>query len=124
MDTTVEITWSQPEAPEIVEPRSIVIRVGDTGWWMGAGRYVFDVILTPENEGGYSVRSAAIIGGNSQGESVTEALLNIADALRGILTSCFNREEEPNRRSGALVPDDESQFVRQVIVDLSDATAA
>ena len=45
----------------------------------------FTVILEPEAEGGYSVSCPALPGCVSEGESLTEALDNIREAIVGIL---------------------------------------
>jgi predicted RNase H-like HicB family nuclease len=45
--------------------------------------YECRVLLCPEEDGGYSAQALRLPGVVSQGESVAEALENIADAFRG-----------------------------------------
>jgi predicted RNase H-like HicB family nuclease len=51
------------------------------------GTYRFPVILSPEGDGGFSVRVATLPGVASQGETEEEALANIKDAMEGTLAS-------------------------------------
>jgi len=45
----------------------------------------FDVILEPEEEGGYTVYCPSVKGAVSFGETIEEALEMIKDAIEGIL---------------------------------------
>ena len=45
--------------------------------------YDFEVVLEPEEEGGYHVYTPAIKGCHSYGQTRGEALKNIADAIQG-----------------------------------------
>ncbi len=47
--------------------------------------YDFEVVLEPEEEGGYHVYTPAIKGCHSYGQTREEALKNIADAIQGCL---------------------------------------
>jgi predicted RNase H-like HicB family nuclease len=47
----------------------------------------FEVVLTPEDGGGYSVSVPALPGCTSQGESREEALAMIREAIEGYLKS-------------------------------------
>ena len=49
--------------------------------------YDFEVVLEPEEEGGYHVFAPAIKGCHSYGETREEALKNIADAIQGCLAT-------------------------------------
>ena len=55
--------------------------------------YRCQVILCPEEEGGYSALAKRLPGVVSQGETEDEALVNIAEALRGALSVYLG---EPN----------------------------
>ena len=47
----------------------------------------FEVVLEPEEEGGYHVSAPAIKGCHSYGQTRQEALTNIADAIGGCLAA-------------------------------------
>jgi len=49
--------------------------------------YDFEVVLDPEEEGGYHVYAPAIKGCHSYGQTREEALKNIADAIEGCLAA-------------------------------------
>jgi predicted RNase H-like HicB family nuclease len=53
----------------------------------------YTVILTPEPEGGYSVRVPALPGCYSQGETVAEALQNVQEAIELYLEVLKQRGE-------------------------------
>ena len=49
--------------------------------------YDFEVVLEPQEEGGYHVHAPAIKGCHSYGQTRTEALENIADTIQGCLAT-------------------------------------
>jgi len=55
--------------------------------------YECRVLLCPEAEGGYSAHAIRLPGAVSQGESVAEALENIADAFRAAISVYQERGE-------------------------------
>ena len=74
------------------------------GWDKLSNTYRCEVILCPEEEGGYSAHCKRLPGVVSQGETAAEALENVAEALGGAL--------EIYREQGAIPWDeiDDSEF--------------
>ena len=55
-------------------------------WLEPLGRsFRFEIRMTPEPEGGYSIFTPQLPGAVSEGENAEEAVRNIAEALRGAL---------------------------------------
>jgi antitoxin HicB len=52
---------------------------------MSAKSHEFEVVLQPEEEGGFSVSVPALPGGHTQGETHDEALAMAKDAIEGYL---------------------------------------
>jgi len=66
-------------------------------------QYEIEVCLQPESEGGYSVYLPRLAGVVSEGETKTEALRNIGEALTGALQTYEELNEEvPWRDSSGL----------------------
>ena len=55
-------------------------------WDEPANRYECKVLLCPEEEGGFSAHALNIAGVVSEGDTLDEALENIADAFKATLT--------------------------------------
>jgi antitoxin HicB len=63
------------------------------------------IIMTPEEEGGYSVSVPSLPGCFSQGETIEEAIMNIREAIELYIESMVEH--------GEAVPDDvEVQVIR------------
>jgi len=65
--------------------------------------WIFNLVIEPDEEGGYVVHCPALKGCWSQGETVEEALQNIKDAMIGWVTvhlrlaQGFVARREPNQ---------------------------
>lgn len=58
------------------------------------GKYIFQAILTPEEEGGYSVATPDLPGCFSYGETYQEAVFMAADAMKTYIGSLLKHGEE------------------------------
>lgn len=67
------------------------------------GRYIFDALLTPEEEGGYSVEFPDLPGCLTCGDDFEDAVFMAADAARTWVASALAHGEEvpPYRRADA-----------------------
>jgi predicted RNase H-like HicB family nuclease len=63
----------------------------------------YSVILEPQDEGGYTVRCLELPGAISQGETKTEALENIKEAITLILEVLREDLESLNRTNAEML---------------------
>ncbi len=70
--------------------------------------YDFEIVLEPEEEGGYHVYAPAIKGCHSYGETREKALKNIADAIQGCLAALKNHGHKVPEREMVRVEVKES----------------
>ena len=64
---------------------------------------IYSVILEPQEEGGYTVRCPELPGAISQGETKTEALENIKEAIGLILEVVREDLESLNRTNAEML---------------------
>ncbi len=68
--------------------RALIFRAEDTDWKeFQDGTYECRVLLCPESDGGFSALALRLPGVVSQGETIEEALGNIADAFQATVQS-------------------------------------
>jgi predicted RNase H-like HicB family nuclease len=74
----------------------IVTPIIDDGEWTEheGDLYRFHVVLTPSEDGGYTVTVPRLPGAISEGETESEALDNIREALKGLLAA-YKASGEP-----------------------------
>jgi predicted RNase H-like HicB family nuclease len=73
----------------------------------------FTVILEPEEVGGYSVHCPALPGCASQGETIDEALVNIREAILGVLAVRRRRGMTP----AVETPEAVAEEIKRVLSD-------
>ncbi len=95
-------------------------------------KFIYDAILTPEDEGGYSVEVPALPGCFSCGNSYREATFMAADAMKTWLAAAmlcgdaippYRREEAPEgcERVAVFVETDENYVVDGPVVSAAEA---
>ena len=96
------------------------------------GKYIYDAVLTPEEEGGYSVEVPALPGCFTCGDDYRDAVLMAADAIRTWLAAAladgraippYERADEPEgcERVSVFVEADESYIVDGPVVSAAQA---
>lgn len=68
------------------------------------GKYIYDAIITPEEEGGYSVEFPALPGCFTCGDDFEDAVFMAADAARTWVASALAHGEVPPRYAKPDVP--------------------
>ena len=71
------------------------------------GTYIYQAILTPENEGGYSVEVPDLPGCYSCGDDVADAAVMAADAAKTYVSLLLGNGEEVPKSTTREVPDGE-----------------
>lgn len=69
----------------IERPVAFTVATESESWTEPVNRYECRVLLCPETEGGFSAHALNIAGVVSEGDSVDEALANIADAFKATI---------------------------------------
>jgi predicted RNase H-like HicB family nuclease len=92
----------------------------EKSWDRPARRFECKVLLCTEEEGGYSAHALNIAGVVSEGDTIDEALVNIADAFKATIEYCLDSEtaipwREDNRGDFAGVP---NTIERWIAVDV------
>jgi predicted RNase H-like HicB family nuclease len=80
--------------------REFEIKPLNETWDEPANRYECRVILCPEEEGGYSAHALNIVGVVSEGDSIDDALRNIADAFKATIEYHLESKEKIPWRNG------------------------
>jgi predicted RNase H-like HicB family nuclease len=79
-------------------------------------KMVFTVILEPEEEGGYSVHCPALAGCHSQGDTLDEALINITEAISGMIKVRQMEGLPPPKETPAIV----TKEIKKILADRAE----
>lgn len=70
----------------------------------------YSVLLSPDPDGGYTVRVPALLGCNTQGDTIEEAIANAREAIEGYLATL--------RELGMPIPE-ELGPVQAIVIDVA-----
>lgn len=79
-------------------------------------KHVLTVVLEPEEGGGYSIHCPALPGCSSQGDTIDAALVNITEAIVGVLKARQGMDLPPP----AETPETVSDEIRRILADRAE----
>jgi len=76
----------------------------------------FTIILEPEEDRGYSVHCPALPGCSSQGDTLQEALVNIQEAISGVLKVRQDEGMSPPEETPEIITEE----IRRILADRAE----